>query len=61
MQDWQRPVHEVGRAGGPRKMTPDQVRKAKAMLLEPYMTEGEVARHFKVTRMTLNKALARGE
>lgn len=42
-------------------MSPDQVRKAKAMLLDPYVTEGEVARHFKVTRMTLNKALASGE
>ena len=47
-----------GRKGGrPRKMSADQVRKAKAMLLDPYMTKGEVARHFKVTRMTLNKAL----
>ena len=50
-----------GRKGGrPRKMSADQVRKAKAMLLDPYMTKGEVARHFKVTRMTLNKALASG-
>ena len=50
-----------GRKGGrPRKMSPDQVRKAKAMLLDPYMTKGEVARRFKVTRMTLNKALASG-
>ena len=50
-----------GRKGGrPRKMSPDQVRKAKSMLLDPYMTKGEVARHFKVTRMTLNKALASG-
>ena len=48
-----------GRKGGrPRKMSPDQVRKAKGMLLGPYMTMREVARHFKVTRMTLNKALA---
>ena len=47
-----------GRKGGrPRKMSPNQVRKAKAMLLDPDMTKGEVARHFKVTRMTLNKAL----
>ena len=50
-----------GRKGGrPRKMSADQVRKAKAMLLDPYMTKGEVARHFRVTRMTLNKALANG-
>ena len=38
-----------GRNGGrPRKMSPDQVRMAKAMLLDPYMTKGAVARHFKV-------------
>ena len=50
-----------GRKGGrPRKLSPDQVRKAKAMLLAPYMTKGEVARHFKVRRMMLNKALANG-
>ena len=48
-----------GRKGGrPRKMSAEKVRKAKAMLLDPYMTKGEVARHFKVTRVTLNKALA---
>ena len=51
-----------GRKGGrQRKMSPDQVRKSKAMLLDPDITKGEVARHFKVTRMTLNKALAGGE
>ena len=50
-----------GRKGGrPRKLSPDQVRKANAMLLDPDMTKGEVARHFHVTRMTLNKALAKG-
>ena len=47
-----------GRKGGrPRKLSPDQVRKANAMLLDPYITKGEVARHFRVTRVTLNKAL----
>lgn len=47
-----------GRQGGrPRKMSADQVRKAKAMLTDPKMTKGEVARHFGVTRMTLNKML----
>lgn len=47
-----------GRKGGrPRKMTDSQVRKARAMLLDPAMTKGEVARHFGVTRMTLNKSL----
>ncbi len=48
-----------GRKGGrPRKLSPGQVRKAKAMLLDPDMTKGEVARHFHVTRITLNKTLA---
>ena len=47
-----------GRKGGrPRKLSLDQIRKAKAMLIDPDMTKGEVARHFHVTRMTLNKAL----
>lgn len=47
-----------GRKGGrPPKLTADQVRKAKAMLLDPDMTKGEIARHFRVTRMTLNKVL----
>ena len=47
-----------GRKGGrPRKLSAEQVRKAKAMLLDPEMTKGEVARHFHVTRMTLNRAL----
>ena len=48
-----------GRKGGrPGKMSSDQVRKAKAMLFDPYMTKGKVARHFRVKRVTLNKALA---
>ncbi len=51
-----------GRKGGrPRKLTPDQARKARAMLLDPDMTKGEVARHFRVTRVTLNKMLADSE
>ena len=51
-----------GRKGDrPRKLSLDQVRKARAMLLDPNMTKGEVARHFRVTRMTLNKALADGQ
>lgn len=48
-----------GRKGGrPRAMTNDQVKKAKAMLSDPMITKNEVAKHFGVTRMTLNKALA---
>jgi len=48
-----------GRKGGrPRAMTNDQVKKAKAMLSDPMITKTEVAKHFGVTRMTLNKALA---
>ena len=51
-----------GRKGGrPRKLSPDQVRKAKAMLLDPYITKGEIARHFRVTRVTLNIALRDAE
>ena len=41
------------------ELTGDDVKKARAMLLDPNMTKSEVARHFKVTRATLNKALAR--
>ena len=51
-----------GRKGGrPRKLSSDQVRKAKAMLLDPNITKSEIARHFDVTRVTLNKALGGGE
>ncbi len=47
-----------GRKGGrPRKLDAGQVRKAKAMLTDPQMTKTEVAKHFRVTRMTLNRAL----
>ena len=45
-----------GRKGGrPRKMSLDQVRKAKAMLLDPDMTKGEIARYFQVTRVPSTK------
>ena len=48
-----------GRKGGrPPKLTQNQIKKAKAMLLDPQMTKAEVARHFEVSRTTLNKALA---
>jgi DNA invertase Pin-like site-specific DNA recombinase len=47
-----------GRKGGrPPKLNQNQIKKAKAMLLDPQMTKAEVARHFEVSRTTLNKAL----
>ena len=47
-----------GRKGGrPCKLDASQIRKAKAMLTDPMMTKTEVANHFGVTRMTLNRAL----
>ena len=47
-----------GRSGGrPPKLSASEIRQAKAMLLDPDMTKTEVAKHFKVTRATLNKAL----
>lgn len=49
-----------GRKGGrPRKLTSDQIRKAKAMLSDPEMTKTEVAKHFGVSRATLNTTLSR--
>ena len=49
-----------GRMGGRRvKMSKADVRKAAAMLLDPLMTKTEVAKHFDVTRVTLNLALER--
>ena len=49
-----------GRKGGRKqKMSPADVRKAMAMLLDPKITKSEVAGHFKVSRVTLNAALAR--
>ncbi len=49
-----------GRCGGrPLKMSKGDVKKAAAMLLSPAMTKAEVARHFKVSRVTLDAALVR--
>ncbi len=49
-----------GRKGGRKvKMSKADVRKASAMLLDPRMTKTEVAKHFGVSRVTLNLALAR--
>lgn len=48
-----------GRKGGrPKKMNTSQARNAKAMLIDPTITKTEVARHFNVSRVTLNSALA---
>lgn len=47
-----------GRKGGrPRALSKSQIKKAKAMLLDPLITKTEVAKHFNVTRSTLNKSL----
>lgn len=47
-----------GRKGGRRaKLSPTDIKKAKAMLLDPNMTKAEVANHFNVSRPTLNKWL----
>ena len=49
-----------GRKGGRKpSLTKADARKAAAMLADPLMTKTEVARHFKVSRVTLNGALAR--
>ncbi|MEH6643711.1 recombinase family protein [Vreelandella glaciei] len=49
-----------GRKGGRRPvMSPADVRKAAAMLADPNITKTEVARHFGVSRVTLNSALER--
>lgn len=49
-----------GRRGGRRiKLLKGDVRKAAAMLLDPTVTKAEVARHFEVSRVTLNSALRR--
>ena len=48
-----------GRKGGrPKALSKDQTKKARAMLSDPHITKTEVAKHFGVTRVTLNKALA---
>lgn len=47
-----------GRKGGRKaKLSENDIKKANAMLLDPNMTKAEVARHFNVSRPTLNKAL----
>ena len=45
-----------GRKGGRKaKLTASDIKKAHAMLRDPEMTKAEVAKHFKVSRPTLNK------
>ena len=49
-----------GRVGGrKRSMTKADVKKAAAMLLDPNITKTEVAKHFGVSRVTLNDSLKR--
>ena len=51
-----------GRKGGrPLKLSNSDVKKAKAMLLDPLMTVKEVSEHFQVSRKTLYDALKRYE
>lgn len=51
-----------GRKGGrPLKLSNSDVKKAKAMLLDPMMTVTEIAEHFQVSRKTLYDALKRCE
>jgi DNA invertase Pin-like site-specific DNA recombinase len=47
-----------GRNGGrPPKLDHAQIKKIRAMLSDPKITKSEIARHFGVTRTTLNRAL----
>lgn len=49
-----------GRKGGRKaKLSKSDTRKVAAMLSDPMMTKTEVAKHFGVTRVTLNAALER--
>lgn len=49
-----------GRKGGRKpKMTNADAKKAAAMLTDPTITKTEVAKHFEVSRVTLNAALDR--
>ncbi|MDB2330948.1 recombinase family protein [Alteromonas sp.] len=47
-----------GRKGGRKPaLTPGDIKKAHAMLLDPKITKTEVAKHFGISRPTLNRAL----
>ena len=49
-----------GRKGGRKPaLSPTDVRKAAAMLSDPNITKAEVAKHFSVSRVTLNAAFVR--
>jgi DNA invertase Pin-like site-specific DNA recombinase len=49
-----------GRKGGRKlALSPTDVRKAAAMLADPDITKAEIAKHFGVSRVTLNAALNR--
>jgi DNA invertase Pin-like site-specific DNA recombinase len=49
-----------GRKGGRKpSLSQTDVRKATAMLADPKITKTEVAKHFSVSRVTLNAALSR--
>ncbi len=49
-----------GRKGGRKpKMSGPDIKKARAMLLDPEVTKSEVAKHFKVSRPTLDKSIER--
>jgi len=49
-----------GRKGGRKpSLSKADIRKAAAMLKDPNITKKEVAEHFKISRLTLNKSLAR--
>ena len=49
-----------GRVGGRKaKLTSSDIRKAAAMLSDPLVTKTEVAKHFSISRVTLNSALLR--
>lgn len=50
-----------GRVGGRKaKLTSSDARKAAAMLKDPLVTKTEVAKHFKISRVTLDATLIRG-
>ena len=47
-----------GRKGGRKpSMSENDIKKAKAMLSDPQITKTEVAKHFGVSRVTLNSSL----
>lgn len=49
-----------GRKGGRKpSMSQSDIQKAAAMLLDPKITKSEVARHFGISRVTLNQSLKR--